>query len=69
MRQLTMQEVADRYQCQRQTIMRRVNRGSFPAPTGKWRNTYTWDPRVLDEMDNKLVEKSRKSYVVHTANI
>ena len=69
MRQLTMQEVADRYKCQRQTIMRRVSRGSFPAPTGKLRNTYTWDPRVLDEMDNKLVEKSRKSYVVHTANI
>lgn len=66
---ITLPEILDRYGISRSTLTRRIAIQKFPAPTGRNREGYFWDARVVEKYDEDVRKLAEKSFVAGLAPI
>lgn len=66
---ITLPEILDRYGISRSTLTRRIAIRKFPAPTGRNREGYFWDARVVEKYDEDVRKLAEKSFVAGLAPI
>lgn len=58
---MSVSEIMSRYGFSRSTLARRIANRQFPAPTGRNREGFFWDAKIITDFETKtrqIVEKS-----------